>query len=282
MSNSPGFQLKIIRCPPAGCSPSSPMLVLAHIVSCWSAVKFFFRELPFYLPAEDRDFLLAQPWSELRLHKNVSYRPGKDALRGRFGRCRDDGAHSCHSELRRPGNWLCDEISFALCWKMGSGFFQFRPLEEQGRDLPLHKRNDLLHVDAFPRVRRVAWLHPANLHEPQSNLSAHLEYIRQTGLTARQYADAAGLRKFANESALSRTVQTSGRTLGFRGMGRTPHDAFMLRFHDYLKENSAFQENLAQRSDSEFWHRSPLRFCFYRRCAACGPFRPGMQWNRHF
>jgi len=29
-------------------------------------------------------------------------------------------------------------------------FASFRPLEEQGRDLSLHKRNDLLHVDAFP------------------------------------------------------------------------------------------------------------------------------------
>ncbi len=27
-----------------------------------------------------------------------------------------------------------------------------------------------------------------------------------------------------------------------RGMGRTPYDTFMLRFHDYLKENSAFQK----------------------------------------
>ena len=30
----------------------------------------------------------------------------------------------------------------------------YRPAEdeEQGRDLPLHKRNDLLHVDAFPSL----------------------------------------------------------------------------------------------------------------------------------
>jgi len=26
-------------------------------------------------------------------------------------------------------------------------------------------------------------------------------------------------------------------------MGRTPYDMFMLRFHDYLKENAAFQQN---------------------------------------
>ncbi len=29
-------------------------------------------------------------------------------------------------------------------------FASFRPLEEKQRDLPLHKRNDLLHVDSFP------------------------------------------------------------------------------------------------------------------------------------
>ncbi len=35
------------------------------------------------------------------------------------------------------GKWILD-------------FASFRPFEEDGRDLPLHKRNDLLHVDAFP------------------------------------------------------------------------------------------------------------------------------------
>src|SRR5580658_4510147 len=45
----------------------------------------FFRELPFHLPLEDREFLLSQSWSELRLHKNVSYRPGEDTLRGVSG-----------------------------------------------------------------------------------------------------------------------------------------------------------------------------------------------------
>jgi hypothetical protein len=38
-------------------------------------------------------------------------------------------------------------------------------------------------------------------------------------------------------------VQDWGARLGFRGMGRTPYDMFMLRFHDYLKENTAFQAN---------------------------------------
>ena len=46
-----------------------------------------------------------------------------------------------------------------------------------------------------------------------------------------------------DDSVISRTVQTWGEKLGFRGMGRTPYDMFMLRFHDYLKENAKFQAN---------------------------------------
>src|SRR5207245_6358290 len=33
-------------------------------------------------------------------------------------------------------------------WKLD--FASYRPLEEENRDLSLHKRNDLLHTDAFP------------------------------------------------------------------------------------------------------------------------------------
>ena len=53
----------------------------------------------------------------------------------------------------------------------------------------------------------------------------------------------AGLERIAEDSWLSRTVQDWGEKLGFRGMGRTPYDMFMLGFHDYLKENSAFQQD---------------------------------------
>ena len=59
---------------------------------------------------------------------------------------------------------------------------------------------------------------------------------------ARTYADDAGLRQIAeDDSTVSRTVQSIGAKLGFAGFGRTPYDMFMLRFHDFLKENKAFQ-----------------------------------------
>ena len=43
----------------------------------------FFREPPFHFADEDREFLLEQEWTDLRMHKNVSYRPGEDVLYAR-------------------------------------------------------------------------------------------------------------------------------------------------------------------------------------------------------
>jgi len=61
---------------------------------------------------------------------------------------------------------------------------------------------------------------------------------------ASRFANDAGLKQIAEgDSVISRTVQSWGEKLGFRGMGRTPYDMFMLRFHDYLKENAEFQAN---------------------------------------
>jgi 3-deoxy-D-manno-oct-2-ulosonic acid (Kdo) hydroxylase len=203
----------------------------------------FFRELPFDLPAADREFLIAQPWSESRLHKNVSYRPGDDTLRGAGD---DAAAERVHLILR---NYSANVLRFAANFlapyagKWIVDFASFRPLEEQGRDLPLHKRNDLLHVDAFPsrptrggRILRIFTnLNPAKVRV--WNTTGAFDAL------ARRYADAAGLKKFASQSAFSRTVRGLAGKLGVRGADRTPYDAFMLHFHDYLKENDDFQQN---------------------------------------
>jgi len=204
----------------------------------------FFRELPYQLPAEDRDFLLEQKWTELRLHKNVSYRPGEDLLRGASG---DEATvERLHSILR---NYSAQVTSFTAkllapyAGKWIIDFASFRPLEEAGRDLPLHKRNDLLHVDAFPsrptrggRILRVF----TNLNPTKPRVWQVMQNFESL---AKEHAEGTGLRKIAQESVTSRTVQGWIERLGFRSSGRTPYDMFMLRFHDYLKENTEFQKN---------------------------------------
>src|ERR1700684_2816734 len=128
--------------------------------------------------------------------------------------------------------------------KWNLDFASFRPLEEKNRDLPLHKRNDLLHVDAFPsrptrggRILRVF----TNLNTTRPRVWTTTESF---DALAQQYAKAAGLQQIAeDDSFFGRTVQSLGAKLGIGTMSRTPYDMFMLRFHDYLKENAAFQAN---------------------------------------
>jgi len=203
----------------------------------------FFPTLPFHFPAKDQEFLLEQEWTELRLHKNVSYRPAEDVLRGVSGDPRT--IERVHSIMRNYSAQVIEFLTkflapYATKWILD--FSSFRPIEEAGRDLPIHKRNDLLHVDAFPsrptrggRILRVF----TNLNPKRPrvwNTTQNFESL------ARQYANDAGLQQISeDDSVISRTVQTWGEKLGFRGMGRTPYDMFMLRFHDYLKENEKFQ-----------------------------------------
>ncbi len=208
----------------------------------------FFPTPPFALPEDDQQFLLGQRWAEKRLHKNVSYRPGKDLLRGFAA---DAAARNRLRQIMRnysaevarflsrflvpyAGRWMTDTASF-------------RPLEEEGRPLPLHKRGDLLHVDAFPsrptrggRILRVF----TNLHPSRPRV--WLVTDRFTKLAAR-FAFEAGLREIAARGPSWRgPLDHFARALGVPGADRSPYDRFMLRFHDYLKENSAFQSNCAK------------------------------------
>jgi 3-deoxy-D-manno-oct-2-ulosonic acid (Kdo) hydroxylase len=205
----------------------------------------FFREPPFPLLPADRQFLLAQEWTDLRMHKNVSYRPEEDVLRGISGDAKR--VERIASIFR---DYSTQVVKFATRFLMPYAeywtvdFASFRPLEEERRSLPLHKRNDLLHVDAFPsrptrggRILRIF----TNLNPEKPRVWNTTEDFESL---ARTYAESAGLRQIAEEDGfVNRTVQSWGAKLGFGVPGRTPYDMFMLRFHDYLKENSDFQTN---------------------------------------
>ena len=209
----------------------------------------FFDNIPFDLPESDRQFLLSQKQSGFKAHKNVSYRPGQDAIRGA---AEDDPqeARRLHELMRNYSNQVVQFLSkllapYAPHWALD--FATWRPLEEKNRDLPLHKRNDLLHVDAFPsrptkgsRILRCF----TNINPSQSRVWATTEGFETL---AERFALDAGLSRIARQAgspvgAIKRGVGPLLKAVGVRGADRTAYDQFMLRFHDYLKENTDYQQ----------------------------------------
>lgn len=203
----------------------------------------FFRQPPFPLAEADRDFLIGQRHMDSRLHKNISYRPGEDVLHG-FS----DGQETeqrIHRILRVYSGAVAGFVSQFLSPYAGRfqlDYASFRPLEERGRDLPLHKRNDLLHVDAFPsrptrggRILRVF----TNINPSQERVWLVGERFPDL---ARHYALEAGLGRICRSgSRLRARLLRLLRGLRLPAPDRSRYDEFMLHFHDWLKENSRFQ-----------------------------------------
>ena len=204
----------------------------------------FFGHIPFNLPKENREFLLSQRQTNSRLHKNLSYRPKKNLLRGVSASSKKDlnrlrGIMQSYStEVTK----FLSEFLAPYAENLSLDFASFRPLEEKGRDLPLHKRNDLLHVDSFPtrptngaRILRVF----TNINPTESriwNTTGRFETL------AERFADEAGLNNFASSNFFQRLLQTANKA-GLPVAAYSPYDKFMLRFHDFLKENKEFQSD---------------------------------------
>jgi hypothetical protein len=206
-----------------------------------------FPQLPIDLSQADAEYLTSRVYSGSRLHKNVSYRPQKDVLRGFSGSA--DEEPRVHAILRHYSRETVRFVSSFLqpySGKLRLDFASFRPLEEENRNLPLHKRNDLLHVDAFPtrptagaRILRVF----TNINPSQSRVWLAGPRFRSL---AKQHANAAGLERFASANTKRRLAAVL-RSLGLPFAARSAYDEFMLRFHDFLKETSELQSNRENR-----------------------------------
>jgi hypothetical protein len=206
----------------------------------------FLKGIPYNFPAEDREFLLSQRQTGSRLHKNVSYRPNQDVLRGSAGDKTE--VEKLHGIMRRYSSEVQGFLRVLLApyakdWALD--YASFRPEEEKGRDLSVHKRNDLLHFDAFPTRP----MHGRRILRCFTNVNPTQPRLWRTtdgfSTLANKYAAEAGLQRFAAEgsdrsNALVRGVK---KMFGFKAVDHSAYDRFMLNFHDFLKEKTDFQEN---------------------------------------
>jgi hypothetical protein len=234
----------------------------------------FFPETPFPLAPDDRDFLLGLRQTEGKFHKNVAYRPLEDRLTGLDKREPSERQRRLGSILRKFSADVArflDETFPDYAGRIRRDFASFRPLEEKGRPSRLRARNDLLHTDAFPtrpthgdRILRVFTnFNPTERrvwHTSETLAGLAPRFARQAGLPR---AQSRGLPASANSrpvilsaakdlllassprparSAPARLLHEIAKLLGIPAARRSPYDRFMLRFHNFLKENQSFQE----------------------------------------
>jgi hypothetical protein len=123
-------------------------------------------------------------------------------------------------------------------------YASYRPIEEQNRDLPTRRRNDLLHTDAFPTRPTRGWrilrffhnIHPTRTRDWVLGEA----FPRVVGNFTPGH-----LPLPHPDSALARTGKSLARATGLAAVvpqwKRTPYDEFMMRLHNAMKEDSAFQ-----------------------------------------
>lgn len=209
----------------------------------------FFPQTPVPIPKNDLKFLLTLEQTSSGLHKNLAYKPATDQVSGADLKSADpEAARKLQRILReysqRVTAFLAGFLSpYKSRWHLDYG--SFRPQEEQGRDLPLRRRNDLMHTDAFPTRPT----HGARILRFFNNLHPTKTRDWITGEPFRALAPQFAPEKFAlphRKGTMARAAASAVLGIGLGkaipALKRSPYDDFMMRFHNFLKENAEYQK----------------------------------------
>jgi hypothetical protein len=208
----------------------------------------FFPNGGFKISAAVRTALMGASQDGRSFHKNIAYKPNVDRVSGLVDRAESETILPAMREYSGSALEFMKRIlpDYGRAWKVD--YASFRSIEERGRELPQTKRNDLLHVDSFP-TRPVfgdlilRCFTNVNPDEPREWLTSDPfakmapEEVMKAGLTT--YANAAGSELHKVRRQLTRGLARAGVPV----VDRSPYDAFMLHFHDWLKGNREYQEN---------------------------------------
>jgi len=206
-----------------------------------------FPRTPFALSEDERDVLRRASLTGGSLHKNIAYRPASDKVTG-FDKSLAHDSEKLREVLRAYSQRALGLLRTLLPrysegWRVD--FASFRPQEEEGRDLPVKKRNDLLHIDAFPTRPTKGDL----ILRTFTNINKTKPRVWLTSdpfePLAKLYALDAGLGEFAKQPAPSAWIRAL-RAIGLPVADRSGYDRFMLSFHDYLKFNRDYQRDCAK------------------------------------
>ncbi|HEX7448854.1 MAG TPA: Kdo hydroxylase family protein [Pirellulales bacterium] len=201
----------------------------------------YFAESPFPLPDGDVEVLLRQRQSDRRWHKNIAYRPLQDRLTGFDAKHSD--AVRMHEIMRSFSRRVLDYAAallpaFARVWRLD--YASFRPLEEQGRQLRLQARNDLVHVDSFPKRPT----HGDRILRMFTNINPHAERHWITSDPLDVLAQQMG-REFVEHLAPPSGPGLWRRWAAKAGLSLRPYSVYdetMRGIHRRMKESALFQQ----------------------------------------
>jgi hypothetical protein len=207
----------------------------------------FFPGGGFEIPSSVRTALMGATQDARSFHKNIAYKTNIDQVSGLVDRAGAEQVREGMREYSRAALAFMSRIlpEYAAAWKVD--YASFRSIEEKGRNLPLTKRNDLLHVDSFPTrpvfgdliLRCFTNVNPT---EPREWLTSD-----PFAILAEREARKAGLARYADSTGsvlqgLRRAAVRALRRAGLPLTDRSAYDAFMLHFHDWLKASDDYQK----------------------------------------
>ena len=208
----------------------------------------FFPPGVFSIPAEIVAGLTGAAQDTRAIHKNIAYKPAAGRISGLAG---GEDAAPVHDAMREYSRLALDFMArvlpeYARSWKVD--YASFRSIEERGRELPLNKRNDLLHVDAFPTRPVFGDLILRCFTNVNPNQSREWLTSDPFEQLASREARRAGIERYA---ALARSPLHGVRRVATRGLraaglpivDRSPYDAFMLHMHAWMKANHEYQQS---------------------------------------
>jgi hypothetical protein len=215
----------------------------------------YFPQSPVALPAaQDLEFFRQELPQRLKL-KNISYHPEDGNTRGldaddaemveRVNRVLKNLSDAITDFLARTAPRLTDNWTVGTC--------SFRPLQERGRDLSAHASNELIHVDAGAYGathgdRILRFFINVNPLEDRvwATKGAFPELFAEHGERARlgfRNAGAGYLEKGPLDHLRSGLLNLAARGVPvLKVLDSSPYDRAMRKFHNYMKDTPAFQQ----------------------------------------
>ena len=202
------------------------------------------RDSSLILSAADQEILTHVPPNVLA-HKNIAYDPARGQVRGLRRGVETQTIKRVMARYAERVAGLCAALlaPYASAWRIELS--SFRPLKEQGRQLPRRQRNDLLHIDSFPsrptngaRILRCF----TNIHPSRPRVWATSGPFKTLG---NDLLMAANLNRIASRARspwrrMTRRLTRMAHALGVGPPAGSSYDEFMLSLHDQMKTDARY------------------------------------------